>query len=73
MAGQKPRPKNDKAPNGLSSRISGDEDDVEGHSFMMDPSTARQLQRAREIELQQQLKRHAFEEEARRPHNKKDR
>lgn len=50
-----------------------DEEDVEGHSMLPDPTLGRQLARAREQEIQRHLKRHEFETEARRPFKRDNR
>ncbi len=71
-----PRAKEDESPSGFKSRaLDADdlgsepaigEDDVEGHSMLPNPGMARQLQQAREREIQQHLKRHEFEQDLRR-------
>jgi len=50
-----------------------EESDVEGHSMLPDPTLGRHLARAREQEIQRNLKRHEFEIEARRPYKKESR
>ena len=42
-----------------------EEDDVEGHSMLLDPGIARQIAQARERDVQQNLKRHQIERDAR--------
>jgi hypothetical protein len=46
------------------SRAAGD-DDVEGHSMSINPLVARELARARERDVQANVKRHNFENDAR--------
>ena len=46
------------------SRVAGD-DDVEGHSMSINPLVARELARARERDVQANVKRHNFENDAR--------
>jgi hypothetical protein len=53
-------------PEGLSQRkATEDEDDVEGHSMLLNPLAARELAKAREREVQQNVRRHQFENDAR--------
>lgn len=57
-------------PQNMPTNPPGDEsenEDVEGHSMLHDPSLGRQLARAREQDIQRHLKRHEFETEAKRP------
>jgi hypothetical protein len=42
-------------------------DDVEGHSLLIDPTTAHMLQRAREDDMQRQAEKHRREQEAKHP------
>jgi hypothetical protein len=55
----------------MTSKIEGDEDDVEGHGMLpIDPSSARHLAGAREAEIRRHLQKHDLEVEARRPHKR---
>jgi hypothetical protein len=47
------------------SKAAGAEDDVEGHSMLINPLVARELSRARERDVQANVKRHNFENDAR--------
>lgn len=50
----------------MRTKDAGDEDDVEGHSMMpLGPLVARELTRARERDIQKDVKRHGFELDAR--------
>lgn len=56
----------DKAkPAGISQSKATEDDDVEGHSMLLDPGIARQIAQARERDVQQNLKRHQVERDAR--------
>ena len=46
-------------------RDAADEDDVEGHSFLVDMNISRQLAQARERDIQQHIKQHGRELDAR--------
>jgi hypothetical protein len=54
-------------PEGVSkqARATGDEDDVEGHMFLASPSLNQEMARARERDIQRNLKTHATKDEAR--------
>jgi hypothetical protein len=47
------------------SRAAGADDDVEGHSMSINPLVARELAHARERDVQANVKRHNFENDAR--------
>ncbi len=47
------------------SRADGDEDDTEGHMFLASPSLNQEMARARERDIQRNLKAHATKDEAR--------
>ncbi len=54
------------SPDGFSkAKSAGEDDDVEGHSMMINPLAARELNRARERDVQANIKRHNFENDAR--------
>jgi hypothetical protein len=54
------------SPDGFSkAKAAGEDDDVEGHSMMINPLAARELNRARERDVQANIKRHNFESDAR--------
>jgi len=46
-------------------RKTTEEDDVEGHSMLLNPLVARELAQARERDVQQNVKRHGYENDAR--------
>lgn len=56
-------------PEGIVQRRIEEDDDVEGHSMLIDPSSARHLARAREQEIRRHLEKHELEQEAR-PHKR---
>jgi hypothetical protein len=52
-------------PEGHLARKATEDDDVEGHSMLINPLIARELSRARERDVQANVKRHNFENDAR--------
>jgi len=57
-------------PDGFTAKlVRADEDDTEGHS-MANTLIGREISRAREIEIQRNLKAHSARDEASRPHKK---
>ncbi len=52
-------------PEGHIGRKATEDDDVEGHSMLINPLVARELSRARERDVQANVKRHNFERDAR--------
>ncbi len=56
-------------PEGFNAKPRASEDDVEGH-MMSNPLLGRELARARESEIQRNLKAHTSRDEATRPHKK---
>ena len=62
--------KRDASPDGFaSSRIAG-EDDVEGHSMMINPSLSRDLAKARSEDVERSVRSRQHEAEAKRPFRK---
>jgi hypothetical protein len=53
------------SPEGFSKSRAAGEDDVEGHSMLINPLVAREISRARERDVQANVKRHNFENDAR--------
>ncbi len=54
-------------PQDVRSRVTGDEDDVEGHNFGHNAMLSRNAAQSREREVQRNLKQHDLKSEARRP------
>ena len=52
-------------PDGHAARKATEDDDVEGHSMLINPLVARELAHARERDVQANVKRHNFENDAR--------
>lgn len=57
--------KRDEEGEGFAVRRATEDDDVEGHSMMINPLVARELSRARERDVQANVKRHNYENDAR--------
>ncbi|HXX59997.1 MAG TPA: hypothetical protein VEI48_01755 [Candidatus Sulfotelmatobacter sp.] len=53
------------APEGVGSKLKNDGDDVEGHSFLMHPSTGQELARFKNADLERQARQRQLAKEAR--------